>query len=157
MMNFMKLFLLLAASLGAISAADLNDIKTVYLLPMSSGLDQYLAIKLTTGVVLQVVTDPQKADAILTDHVGAGLEAKLEELYGLKEEKKDASDAFTQSNHPVSAPVGRARGAIFLIDRKTRNIVWSDYEHPKNTTQPEMVRIADKIANKLFKDLKGNK
>ena len=59
----MKHFLLAAAALAmslGVSAAGLGDIKTVYLLPMSNGLDQYLAQQLTAGAVLQVVTDPQK-------------------------------------------------------------------------------------------------
>ena len=63
----LPLLLLLASVAGA---AGLDDIKTVYLLPMTNGFDQYLAIRLTTGVVLQVVTDPEKADAILTDRIG---------------------------------------------------------------------------------------
>ena len=33
---------------------------------------------------MQVVTDPQKADAILTDHIGPAFEQKLDELYGKK-------------------------------------------------------------------------
>ena len=54
--------------------AEVFGVKTVYLLPMASGLDQYLALQLTSSGVLQVVTDPKKADAILTDGIGARLE-----------------------------------------------------------------------------------
>ena len=151
----MKLFFLLAASLAA-SAAELTEIKTVYLLPMSSGLDQFLASKLTSGAVLQVVTDPQKADAILADHVGVSLEQKLDELYGgAKPQKTDPVAAFTDSGQPRIQPMTRARGAIFLIDRKTRNVIWSDYERPKNTTQPEISHLADRIATRLAKEFKG--
>lgn len=148
----MKLFFLLAASLTA-SALDIGTIKTVYLLPMSNSLDQYLAIKLTNGVVLQVVTDPLKADAVMTDHVGAGLEAKLEDLYGIKEKPSD-QDMFSIPR-PVGQSVSRARGAIFLVDRKTRNIVWSDYQHPRNTSPGAMNQLAERITNKLAKDIKG--
>ncbi len=80
----MKQFLLAAAAL-AISmsalAAGLDDVKTVYLLPMSNGLDQYLAAQLTSGSVLQVVTDPKKADAVLTDHLGQSFEDTVADLY----------------------------------------------------------------------------
>src|SRR5678815_4045532 len=62
--------------------AEIFGVKTVYVLPMAGGLDQYLALRLTSQGVLQVVTDPQKADAILTDGIGARLEASLTELYG---------------------------------------------------------------------------
>jgi hypothetical protein len=44
-------------------------------------MDQYLASRLTRGRVLQVVADPAKADAILTDHLGASFEASVRELY----------------------------------------------------------------------------
>ena len=70
------------SSLFSISAhAQVFGVKTVYLLPMAGGLDQYLALQLTSGGVLQVVTDPKKADAIFTDGIGARLEDSLSELY----------------------------------------------------------------------------
>ncbi len=61
----MKHFLLAAAALTmsmGLSAAGLGDIKTVYLLPMSSGLDQYLAQRLTAEAVLQVVKQAKPAN-----------------------------------------------------------------------------------------------
>jgi hypothetical protein len=88
----MKHFLLAAAavmmSIG-VCAAGLGDIKTVYLLPMSSGLDQYLAQQLTAEAVLQVVTDPQKADAVLTDHLGESFEQTVADLYQPKPKPDD--------------------------------------------------------------------
>jgi hypothetical protein len=146
----MKLFLLFAATLAA---ADLTDVKTVYLLPMANGLDQYLAIKLTTGAVLQVVTDPQKADAVLTDHLGESFEQKLDQLYGPAQKPQD-NNGFIDSGRPVSQSISRAKGAVFLVDRKTHNVIWSAYEHPKNTTPGELNHIAEKISEKLFKNLK---
>lgn len=151
MMGSMKLLVLLAAVMS-ISAADLGNVKTVYLLPMGNGLDQFLAVQLTTASVFQVVTDPQKADAVLTDHVGAGFETKLDEIYGqAKPEDRDMFAPARRSSSPL-----KARGAIFLVDRKTRNILWSDYEHLKNTSAPTIHKTAEKIASKLAKDVKGN-
>jgi hypothetical protein len=149
----MKLSLLLLLA-GVAGAAGLEDIKTVYLLPMTNGFDQFLAIRLTTGVVLQVVTDPQKADAILTDRIGNTFEDKLKELYGAKATKSDP-DGSDASKQPSMSPVSRARGAIFLVDRKSRNVVWSMYERPKGNSPDEMNHAADKVAGKLFKDLKS--
>src|SRR5580692_4143157 len=68
---------------------ELMEVKTVYLLPMTYSLDQFLAIRLTKGGVLQVVTDPNLADAILSEHIGTGLEEQLKSLYG---DKKAADD-----------------------------------------------------------------
>jgi hypothetical protein len=62
-------------------AAELTGTRTVYLLPMGHSLDQFLADRLTRMHVLQVVTDPAKADTIITDRVGAGFESRLKDLY----------------------------------------------------------------------------
>jgi len=152
---------ILAASL--LSAADLGDFKTVYLLPMANGLDQFLAIKLTTGVVMQVVTDPQKADAIFTGQIGAPFEQKLDDLYGVQPknaddkggENKDKKDADNSDSRRMVTSVARGKGAIFLVDRKTRAVIWSTYELPKNSSPDELNRVAQKIAEKLEKDRKG--
>lgn len=161
MMNFMKLFLaLIAAALGA-HAAAVGDVKTVYLLPMSSSFDQFLATHLTSANVLQVVTDPNKADAILCDRIGAALDDKLNDLYGKTnpspKDSKDSKDSKGSMDdpQPVVQPVSHARGTIFLIDRKTRNVLWSTYDPPKTTSANDLNRIAEKITNKLAKDLKG--
>lgn len=144
---------LLAASL--LSAADLGDFKTVYLLPMANGLDQFLAIRLTTGVVMQVVTDPKMADTVLTDQIGASFEQKMTELFGPKPKDTDKKDDKDDQNYRVVSSVSRGKGAIFLVDRKTHNVVWSTYERPKNSSPDEMNHAAEKIAAKLEKDRKG--
>src|SRR5580658_3487392 len=107
----MKLLVLLAA--GAISVfasgVDTQEYKTVYILPMANSLDQFLAVKLTTGFVMQVVTDAKKADAIFTDRIGEALEQKLDEIYGAKPKVSDSPD---DTKRPVSA-AARGKGAIF--------------------------------------------
>lgn len=143
----MKLFLLAAAAL-LLPAADLGETKTVYLLPMSNGLDQFLAIKLTSAAVMQVVTDPKKADAIFTDHIGTAFEQKLDELYGKKQKDEDSGRTGMQN-------AARGRGAIFMVDRQTRDVIWSAYERPKSSAPDDMSHTAEKIAQKLEKDRKG--
>jgi len=157
----MKLYVAMLAAAMAQGAAgpEIADVKTVYVLPMANGLDQFLAIRLTTDNVLQVVTDAQRADSILTDRIGPALDAKLEELYApkapppdpTKDSDKDAMSA--PAKHIV--PTSHARGTIFLVDRKTRNVLWSLYVLPKNTSPGEMNHVAERIAGKLSKDLKG--
>jgi hypothetical protein len=142
----------LACVCGAIGA-DFRGVKTVYLLPMSGGLDQYLAVRLTNGEILQVVTDPQKADAIFTDHVGETFEKSLDDLYGAV-----PKDADNKASTPDFARVGggqRSRGTFFLVDRKTRDVVWSDEEAPKGTSPTEMRRIAERVSGRLAKAIKG--
>jgi hypothetical protein len=153
----MKLSWLLAAGLFAANApgAELGDVKTVYMLPMANGLDQFLAIRLTRGALLQVVTDPQKADAVFTDRIGAGFEQTLDGLYLDKTKDKDDKDKMGGDTPKPATSLSRARGAVFLVDRKTRNVVWSDYARPKSSQPDEMNHLADRIVSKLEKDRKG--
>jgi hypothetical protein len=144
----MKVLFLAAAALASAFAAGLDEIKTVYMLPMSNGLDQFLAMRLTHGALLQVVTDPQKADAIFTDRIGASFEQKFDELYGAKDKPKDEKVTGMQVGS------SKGRGAIFLVDRKTRNVIWTDYEKPGGTTPQDMNRTAERITDKLQKEIK---
>ena len=141
----MKLLLFAAAAL-TLSAADLGEIKAVYVLPMSNGLDQYLAMKLTSDHVVQVVTDPKKADAVLTDKIGRSFEERLDELFGAREKAEDSA--------PRMQPVTSGHGAIFLVDRKSRDVIWSTFERPKSAMPDDLNRTADKIAKRLEKDRK---
>lgn len=85
----------------AASAVSLAQVKSVYLLPMSHGMDQYLANRLTRDGVFQVVTDPAKADALLTDHLGANFEASVKELY--PETKPEVAPAKPEDAKPEDA------------------------------------------------------
>ena len=160
----MKHFLLAAAALlmsMSLSAAGLGDVKTVYLLPMSNGLDQYLAQQLTAGAVLQVVTDPQKADAIFTDHVGESFEESLADIYQTKPKAgdKDKADDTAEDKGASPARSGmqgkRGRGTVFLVNRRTHDVLWSVYELPKGTQPDILRRSAGKISAQLAKSIKG--
>ena len=170
------------AGIGQVgSATSLAQVKTVYLLPMSHGMDQYLADRLTHGGVVQVVTDPSKADALLTDHLGESFEAKVKELYpepkpvavSVKpdekkpddqqpdDQKKDAkgpeaaakSDELElKSSGPQHQPVpARSRGTIFLVKRGTGEVLWSAYNDPAIRQPKDLNRTAGKIADGLKK------
>jgi hypothetical protein len=134
--------------------ADMSGVKTVYVLPMSSGLDQYLAVRLTTASVLQVVVDPRNADVVLTDHIGQSFEEQLDVMYGAKpkteEDKNGSEPQFARLTSGA-----RSRGAVFLVNRKTRDVLWSIYEQPKGTAPADLNRAADRIADKLAKAIKG--
>lgn len=153
----------LAASLLIPASAQVAGIKNVYVMPMSGGLDQYLALRITEGAVLQVVTDPQKADAVLTDRIGGHFEETFQDLFAKAPEpsktpEKGKQDApVAEFAHQGMQPLTTGRGAIFLVDRATRNVVWSTYELPKNSTPEELNRSAQRIADRLAKpQKKGN-
>jgi len=142
------------AALFTISAAQAQvfGVKTVYVLPMASGLDQYLALQLTSSGVLQVVTDPKKADAILTDGIGARLEDSLSDLYGAPVDKDKSGKAGTDDfAHPAMRPLSSSRGVIFLVNRTSRDVLWSTFERPKNTQPEELKHAAQKIVDRLAK------
>src|SRR5579862_8451966 len=142
--------LLLLSSANAQSAAT----KNVYVMTMPGALDQYLALHLTAGGVLNVVTDPQKADLILTDRIGGHFEENIDQMFGKTAEKPkaDADAGFARSGVSSSSS---SRGAIFLVDRASRNVLWSTFELPKNSTPHEMNHTAERIAERLAKSQKG--
>src|SRR3954447_3120679 len=81
-MDLMKRLLFLLAGGGALlCAADLEGVRNVYVMPMARGLDQYLASRLTSDHVFQIVTDPKLADAVLSDRVGETLQSQLENIF----------------------------------------------------------------------------
>lgn len=114
------------------------QIHSIYLMPMSGALDQYLAERITRNHTLQVTADPKAADAVLTDHLGAAFEQQLDVLTG-KEKAKD-SEA-----HPMFH-ASSGRGTVFLVDAKSRRVLWSAYEKPSHATP---AREAERIAKKL--------
>jgi len=141
-----------AASAAFAASPDLSGVKTVYLLPMSGGLDQYLAVALTNSGVFKVVTDPQKAEAVFTDHIGVSLEQSLHEIY----ETADKADNGKRDDgfKPTMSPLARGKGSIFLVNRTTRAVLWSTYAPPKDGQADSLNRLAVRIAGELQKQLK---
>jgi hypothetical protein len=52
-------------------------------------------------------------------------------------------------------PLGSGKGSLFLVDRKTKNVIWSSYDKPKGNRPDDINQLAQRIANKLEKDVKG--
>ena len=173
-MEVMKRLLLLLSCTGALlGGAELSGVHTVYVLSMSKGLDQYLANRLASDHLFQVVTDPKLADAFLTDRVGETLQAKLEEIFPppppppAPEKAKADKDKEPASNPMLADTVnklaavgtsnsfGRGKGTVFLVDAKSRQVVWSVYQLPKGSSAKELDRTASDIVSRLKRDLKG--
>jgi hypothetical protein len=172
-MEVMKRLLLLLSCTGALlGGAELSGVHTVYVLSMSKGLDQYLANRLANDHLFQVVTDPKLADAFLTDRVGESLQSKLEEIFpppasekatpaAEKIDKEPPSKTLvTDTVNKLAAPganssFSRGKGTVFLVDAKSRQVVWSVYELPKGSSAKELDRTASDIVSRLKRDLKG--
>lgn len=151
---------------------ELLQVGVVYILPMSLGYDQFLANRLTRSGVVQVTSDPSKADAILTDRLGKPLEVKLEELYPkapvVEESAKPASPGAESDElapvkielkggreaAPPAASGGRGRGNIFLLHRGSRNVIWSTFVPPSSGMAKDLDHAAGEVAERLQDSIK---
>ncbi len=179
-----RLVFLLCGSALWLCGADLAGVKTVYVMPMARGLDQYLASQLTSDHVFQVVTDPKLADAVLTDRIGQAFQIRLEsfsrspeEVAAEKEPKADKPEkpekpqegkelassgsvavAFSEPLNKLESPAmnssfGSGKGTIFLVESKSRQVVWSTFDPSKSNTAHDLNRTATDIVGRLKKDL----
>lgn len=161
-------FLLFFLSSVALFAANpqLGNVKTVYLLPMMNGFDQYIANQLQQSGLYVVTTDPKSADAVMTDSLGPALERQWGKLYPPpppppaddkdKEEKGSSTSGNLMKNEAEPTPIStfrRGRGNFFLVERGNRGVVWSTFERPKNMTPKELDKTARRIVEQLKKDV----
>src|SRR4051812_1011695 len=191
-MDVMKRLLFLLGCAGAmLCAANLEGVHNVYVMPMARGLDQYLASRITSDHVFQIVTDPKLADAVLTDRVGESLQIQLENIFPTpkppqpdppaveeaEKVEKPAKSARSKRDKEEPAPVnpmfqepvnkldnpnnnssfGRSKGNIFLVDTKSRQVVWSTFNPPKSSAVKDLDRTASDIVSRIKKDLSPKK
>jgi hypothetical protein len=170
-----RLLFLLGSTTALLCAADLTAVRNVYVMPMSRGLDQYLAGRLASEGLFQVVTDPKLADAVLSDKVGDSLRAQLETIFPTpkpeveepeKEDKDDSAAAnegasvaagLKETENKVDRPqsaFGRSKGNIFLVEAKSRLVLWATYDPPKSSNARDLDRTANDIVSRIRKDLK---
>ncbi len=161
------LFAPLAIAAGLWSAQTTPEhpqVQKVYLFAMTNGFDQYLASRLTAAHVFEVVTDPAAADLVLTDRIGEAFQTRLDDLYpkeppeqaaadSQKEEADEKDKETDQARQTAASSFRRARGTVFLVNPKTRAVMWSTYDRPKNSSADELDRTAGRIANRLKHDL----
>jgi hypothetical protein len=185
-----RLLPLFVCSGALLSAADLAGVRSVYLMPMSRALDQYLANRLTSEHVFQVVTDPKLADAIFTDKLGESFQIQLENIsptpkppepkveVTVDAAEKDAkppakskrdrtekpadpsaasllADTVNKTDNPaLNSTFGRGKGTVFLVDAKSRQVVWSTFDPAKlGSDNHDMDRTASDIVSRLRKAL----
>ena len=143
---------LLLCVLSLTGWSQMREIQTVYLLPMAGNLDQYLATRLVEMHLFQVVTDPQRADAVFADRIGEGLEDKLSELYpdpAKKSAKDEDKDKFGGAAPIKNSNFARGRGTLYLVDRKTHTVLWSVYSPSRTNRVPDVHKNAESIAKRI--------
>lgn len=121
---------------------------------MAGGLDQYLAAWLTRGHIMQVVVDAKAADVVLTDRLGGGFEQKLTQLHPPAKDEKTEGDKDADRKQEASTPrsefrVTRGLGTLFLVDARSRRVLWSDFEKPGENTETALDRKAKRISDRL--------
>jgi hypothetical protein len=157
-----RLLLALCCSGACLCGADLAAVRSVYVLPMSQGMDQFLANRLAGEHVFQVVSDPKLADAVLTDRIGPALNATLDGIAPVanpaaaddKDAKKEPVVKNTLDNPALRSTFGRGKGTFFLVNAKSREVLWSTFEVPKDSAAEQLDRTASDIVNRLIHDLK---
>jgi len=167
-----------------LNAGDLAAARSVYILEMSHGMDQYLANRITNDHVFQVVTNPKAADVILTDHIGDTFEQQLDLLLNPEPVKTvdppPAKDAEKKSAKgvdknveksagplmpfdseaklpPVRSTFAASKGTFFLVNPKSHQVIWSVYDLAKALDWRELDRTASDIVSRLKKDLNSKK
>jgi hypothetical protein len=149
------------------------QVKTVYILAMRSGFDQYLASEIAKIGAVRVVTEPGRADAVLTDHLGDSFEQRMDALFpapkpepkptpkteeskadskapssDAKQEEPAPADQSVTPSRPVSSGIS-GKGNIFLVSRQNRAVLWSDFREPRSRQPKDMKRAADSVATDL--------
>ena len=166
-MKYAVIFAIIAiAAFAAPPSAQLTAVHKVYVLPMTNGLDQYLVNRLRDSGLMQVSADPANVDAVFTDRLGEAFEAQMDKLFPKSEpepqptESEEAGGAMAaekkereESGVPASA-FRRAKGVVFLVDAKTRDVIWSVFERPKELSADGLDGAATRIVNRLKRDLK---
>jgi len=167
------LALLVSTTLAAIAGyaqgnAELSQVQTVYVMPMANGFDQYLANRLRSLGQIRVLADASKADAIFTDKLGQAFEAKLDEMEEAARERLAASapkpspgetavsEGLKLAPKSVST-LSRGKGTYFLVDRRSRIVLWSVYSKTKDMQPNSLDKNAEKVVEELGKDFSGKK
>jgi hypothetical protein len=132
---------------------DLSKVRTVYILGMSYGLDQFLANRLTNSGVLWVVLDPARADAIMTDKLDEGFWTWLNARYPLSSRAPMPESRDDLRSKNVIGPTGRIRGTVFLVDPKSRLVLWSSYDQAKKASADELDGVAMRVTKRLTNSL----
>jgi hypothetical protein len=58
-----------------------------------------------------------------------------------------------QSNPSLNSAFGRGKGMVFLVDVKSRQVIWSSYDPPKGLALSDLDRSASDIVARIKKEL----
>jgi hypothetical protein len=135
---------LLCGALFGSDFRDLSRVRTVYIVSMTAGLDQFLANRLTNSGSIWIVLDPTKADAILADRLDETFWSWLNARFPATSKTSVADGDLRAKNLSPKMP-----GTVFLVDPRTRLVLWSSFDQPRTTSPDELDHVADRITKRL--------
>ena len=153
---------------GSAFAADLSGVRSVYTWPMTKSFDQYLAEQIATESVFDVVVDPKLANAVLTDRIDAPFLAAMDELFPLpepddpekaekKDDEEDSADESIEAGgafkRPKNRAMGRPQGTLFLVDVRSRTVLWSTYLKEYDPSPNKLHQQARSVVERIKKQL----
>ena len=127
----------------------LSRVHTVYVVGMSNGLDQYLSNRLSSTGVVWIVLDPARADAIFTDRLDETFWSWLNARYPLQSKAPPPAHGDDLRARDFVGGSSRIRGNLFLVDPKSRLVLWSCYDQAKNTSADELDHVAMRVTKRL--------
>jgi hypothetical protein len=154
----MKYLMLSLAICSLLPGAKLNDVRSVYLYPMTGGFDQLLAEQIVADHMFKVVPDPKLADAVFTEQLGEAFLYKLDHIHTPPPAAKTSGSTSSMGNEeqaPRMTTFTHAKGTLFLVDIKSKEVIWSTYQKPKNTSSGELHKTAVKVLTLLRTSIAG--
>ena len=157
-----------------------SNVRTVYVMPMAHGLDQYIANRLTarahsgsscgsrtrrrdfhrpSGRVAGIPAGKAASHA----QAGRGSSRQRSDSDSDKDDSSASDKAdkpaspktYGDSGPPPASTFGHGKGTLFLVDAHSRVILWSMYEKPPNSSPGDLDRTAKRVVNRLKQDLAG--
>ncbi len=149
-LRLLAMVVLCAVALSAADYRNLSLVKTVYIMGMSNGFDQYLASRLTSSGLLWVVLDPVNADAVVTDRLDEDFWRWLNERYPNSARAPQPAGANDRRPDNIIGTLGpKVRGTLFLVDPKTRLVLWSVYDQVKKVSSDDLDQMATRVTKRL--------
>jgi hypothetical protein len=154
----------LLVALGGLCAAtpQLSEVKTVYLWPMPSSFDQYLAQQIISAGIFEVVVDPKLATAVMTERIDAPFLKAMDTLFPRpqpaaekpEEDKEKVSGGLEGTEErPVNRALGSPQGTVFLVDVQTRKVLWSTFLKKDDYSPDKLNKQARTVVDELKKRL----
>jgi len=110
-------------------------------------------------IIFPTAKPEDEEDAEPTEKVDAKAKAKAQK----DQDNNSPISAFSSNSGSAGATAtqpstfGRSKGNIFLVDTKSRQVLWSTYDPPKSTAASDLNRTASDIVSRIRKDLNPKK